>query len=67
MILRLAYLLHRSRTPGLRPPVQLVLTRGALELSFSRSRWLEQHPLTRADLEREAALLEILPLRLRLS
>lgn len=67
VILRLAYLLHRSRTPGLRPPVQLALSRGTLELSFSRSRWLEQHPLTRADLEREATLLETLPLRLRVS
>lgn len=66
VILRLAYLLHRSRKPGLRPPLQAVATRKNLQLGFSRERWLERHPLTRADLEREVQYLAALPLSLRI-
>ena len=65
VILRLAYLLHRSRTPGLRPPIQLEVLRNGIELGFTQSRWLSKRPLTRADLEREVELLGALPLNLR--
>lgn len=65
MILRLAYLLHRSRTPKLRPPVAVSATPKGLMLRFTRARWLDRHPLTRADLEREAERLAAHGLRLR--
>ncbi|WP_206675540.1 Ppx/GppA phosphatase family protein [Solimonas terrae] len=66
VILRLAYLLHRSRKPGLRPPLQADATRKALQLRFNRDGWLDRHPLTRADLEREVHYLAALPMTLRL-
>ncbi|HEY0975389.1 MAG TPA: exopolyphosphatase [Solimonas sp.] len=64
-ILRIAYLLHRSRTPKLRPPAQLSVTRRGLELSFTNRKWLERHPLTQADLEREVEQLAAMQWRLR--
>ncbi|SEQ29443.1 exopolyphosphatase / guanosine-5'-triphosphate,3'-diphosphate pyrophosphatase [Solimonas aquatica] len=67
MILRLAYLLHRSRAADLKPPLRVQATRRTLDLQFTRKHWLDEHPLTRADLEREAAHLETLPMKLRLA
>jgi exopolyphosphatase/guanosine-5'-triphosphate,3'-diphosphate pyrophosphatase len=55
VLLRLAVLLHRSR--GDAPRLDLVAGRRALELRFPPG-WLEQHPLTHADLLEEAAVLE---------
>ncbi|MFT4046027.1 MAG: Ppx/GppA phosphatase family protein [Solimonas sp.] len=66
LILRLAYLLHRSRAPALRPPIAIDATRRSLTLSFTRPTWLDRHPLTRADLERELELATAAPIRLRL-
>ena len=68
MLLRLAVLLHRSRTPGLRPPVRAELVDKArvLQLQFTRKAWLDQHPLTRADLELESDYLDSTGLSLRL-
>lgn len=65
MILRLAVLLHRSRTPELRPPVKLSVARKSLELEFVQTRWLDRHPLTRADLERETEYLQAVEVKLR--
>ncbi|WP_051362193.1 Ppx/GppA phosphatase family protein [Solimonas soli] len=65
LILRIAYLLHRSRVPDLRPPIAIEATRRSLTLRFTRKTWLDRHPLTRADLERELELLAALPVRLR--
>ncbi|MES0873249.1 exopolyphosphatase [Sinimarinibacterium thermocellulolyticum] len=67
LILRLAYLLHRSRTPGLKPPVRVTANRRGYELAFTQKNWLESHPLTRADLEREAEVLAAAQLRLKLN
>jgi exopolyphosphatase/guanosine-5'-triphosphate,3'-diphosphate pyrophosphatase len=67
MLLRLSYLLHRSRTPSLRPPVRLGVTRRGLDLSFASKQWLDNHPLTLADLEREIEHLGVLQMKLRLS
>src|SRR3546814_16462268 len=53
IMLRLAYLLHRSRKPGLRPPLQIEATRKRVQLGFRHANWLERHPLTHADLQRE--------------
>lgn len=64
VLFRLACLLHRSRTPGLKPPVRLTVNRRALDLRFS-GKWLAAHPLTRADLEQEAEYLESIQMRLQ--
>jgi exopolyphosphatase/guanosine-5'-triphosphate,3'-diphosphate pyrophosphatase len=66
MILRLAYLLHRSRAPGAKPPARISVNRRGYEITFTQKRWLERHPLTRADLEREAEQLGTAQIRLKL-
>lgn len=66
VILRLAYLLHRSRRPGLRPPIAVDATRRTIRLGFTQDGWLDRHPLTRADLEREIEYLSAVSLNLRL-
>ncbi|HEY9546969.1 MAG TPA: Ppx/GppA phosphatase family protein [Solimonas sp.] len=67
IMLRLAYLLHRSRKPGLRPPLQIEATRKRVQLGFRHANWLERHPLTHADLQREVQYLAATPLRLQLA
>jgi exopolyphosphatase/guanosine-5'-triphosphate,3'-diphosphate pyrophosphatase len=67
MIFRLAVLLHRSRTPDLRPPVKVSATRRLVDISFSQKTWLARHPLTQADLEREAEYLNAIGVRLKVS
>lgn len=66
VVLRLAYLLHRSRGPGLKPPIRVGAQRRGVELAFTQSRWLDNHPLTRAELEQEIEVLAALQMRLRL-
>jgi exopolyphosphatase/guanosine-5'-triphosphate,3'-diphosphate pyrophosphatase len=56
IILRLAVLLNRGRSPSLLPRIVYTAKKKALELKFPEG-WLEEHPLTRADLEEEAGLL----------
>jgi exopolyphosphatase / guanosine-5'-triphosphate,3'-diphosphate pyrophosphatase len=63
VILRLAVLLHRSRSPGSPPLPHMEATRRKLRLEFPPG-WLEEHPLTRADLEQEARYLAPLDLKL---
>jgi exopolyphosphatase/guanosine-5'-triphosphate,3'-diphosphate pyrophosphatase len=65
LILRLTYLLHRSRKPGLKPPVKVSAARKTIELEFVQSTWLKRHPLTQAELEREQTLLGAIDVRLR--
>ena len=52
VILRLAVLLNRSRSPEPPPPVRLVARGRTLALKFPRG-WLKRHPLTAADLAQE--------------
>jgi len=66
LILRLAHLLHRSRVQGLRPPLQIHATPRSISIGFTRPGWLAQHPLTQADLEREAGLLASSAIKLKL-
>ena len=54
--LRLSAVLHRSRSPVPLPPIELAAGKNALDLRFPPG-WLDEHPLTRADLETEAACL----------
>jgi exopolyphosphatase/guanosine-5'-triphosphate,3'-diphosphate pyrophosphatase len=66
VLLRLAVLLNRSRTPTQVPELRLELGAHELMLRFAPG-WLEQHPLTRADLEREAEYLAAIDVRLAFS
>ena len=53
ILMRLAALLNRGRSPRPRPRVRLTARKKALELRFPEG-WLESHPLTRVDLDEEA-------------
>jgi exopolyphosphatase / guanosine-5'-triphosphate,3'-diphosphate pyrophosphatase len=62
-ILRIAVLLHRSRSPVAAPPFEIEVAKRKLRLAFPAG-WLDSHPLTRADLEQEARYLSALDLKL---
>lgn len=57
VLLRLAVVLHRGRSRQPLPELHLVVNGGRLSLGFPPG-WLDEHPLTRADLETEAAYLK---------
>lgn len=63
LLLRLAVLLHRSRLPEALPDIRLELNGNAVALVFPES-WLENHPLTAADLAQEAEYLKSARIRL---
>jgi len=62
-ILRLAVLLHRSRSAKPPPPICVEASRRKLRLCFPEG-WLESHALTLADLEQEANYLSPIDLKL---
>jgi exopolyphosphatase / guanosine-5'-triphosphate,3'-diphosphate pyrophosphatase len=64
LLLRLAVLLHRGRSPTALPPIQLSVTPRTVEVRFP-SRWLRDHPLTSADLQQEVDYLRAAGYRLR--
>jgi exopolyphosphatase/guanosine-5'-triphosphate,3'-diphosphate pyrophosphatase len=64
VLLRIAVLLHRSRVERARPRIQLAAGRRSLDLVFPKG-WLEEHPLTAADLELEADYLESVDFKLK--
>ena len=64
VLLRLAVLLHRGRSPTALPDIQLTAKPRSLELKFP-ARWLREHPLTTADLQQEIDLLKPHAFRLR--
>ena len=57
LLLRLAVLLHRSRSRDPLPAFEVGATKKGLSLTFPAG-WLEQHPLTQADLAEELRLLK---------
>ena len=57
VLLRLAVVLHRSRGPQPLPEVEFQASGEGLQLRFP-SGWLDEHPLTLADLESEARYLK---------
>jgi exopolyphosphatase/guanosine-5'-triphosphate,3'-diphosphate pyrophosphatase len=57
VLLRLAALLNRGRSPADLPPLRLTPGKDCLELKFPKS-WLDANPLTAADLEQEEAWLK---------
>jgi exopolyphosphatase/guanosine-5'-triphosphate,3'-diphosphate pyrophosphatase len=64
LLLRLAALLHRSRSTADLPPLRLTVGRKDMKLAFPK-RWLRDNPLTLADLRRERAYLRLAGFRLR--
>jgi exopolyphosphatase/guanosine-5'-triphosphate,3'-diphosphate pyrophosphatase len=63
LLLRLAVLLHHSRSRDELPELSLQSDGQRYELSFPRN-WLDRHPLTRVDLEEEAGQYTALGLQL---
>jgi len=53
VLLRLAVLVHRGRSPSNKPMLLIDVNENDIRLSFPGD-WLETHPLTRAELEQEA-------------
>jgi len=66
VLLRLAVTLNRIRSAREVPAPRLSAQGHRLRLRFPRG-WLRQHPLTRADLDEEAALLRTAGVRLQVS
>ena len=66
VLLRLAVLLHRGRSSARLPEIVLRAKNRSLDLEFPKN-WLQEQPLTSADLEQEADYLKALGFRLRLS
>ena len=66
VILRLAVLLHRSRSNSALPELRIECkVRKRSVRVFIPELWLDCHPLTRADLEEEVAYLKAVGIRLR--
>jgi exopolyphosphatase/guanosine-5'-triphosphate,3'-diphosphate pyrophosphatase len=66
VLLRVATLLHRSRSPSDLPPIGLAPGKESLELKFPQ-RWLDDNPLTAADLEQEEGWLRARGFELKLA
>jgi exopolyphosphatase/guanosine-5'-triphosphate,3'-diphosphate pyrophosphatase len=65
VLLRLAVLLNRSRSPSDLPPIALFPGQDLLELRFPAG-WLDNNPLTVADLEQECEWLQARGFELRI-
>lgn len=65
ILLRLAARLNRSRSPKPQPDYHLLVRSDGLEIRFPNA-WLDEHPLTLADLEEESRILQPAGLILRL-
>ncbi len=65
VLLRLAVVLNRARTRQPLPALTLATSQQRMELRFPAG-WLDEHPLTRADLEGEARFLRKAGFRLEL-
>jgi exopolyphosphatase/guanosine-5'-triphosphate,3'-diphosphate pyrophosphatase len=66
VLLRLAVLLHRGRGPLQLPVIELSARGRGLEARFPRG-WLDEHPLTAADLDQEVEYLRATGFRLRVN
>ena len=56
VLLRMAALVHRGRSGSLKPPMQVTVEGDKVEIEFANE-WLSQHPLTEAEIAREAEYL----------
>jgi exopolyphosphatase/guanosine-5'-triphosphate,3'-diphosphate pyrophosphatase len=66
VLLRLAVLLHRGRSAAALPKIELRVKGRSIEMAFARG-WIEDHPLTAADLEQEIDFLKIAGFRVKLA
>lgn len=66
LLLRLSVIMHRSRSKARLPAFSLKTEGTKIELSFPPG-WLAHHPLTRADLEQEAAYLRNIDFKLKIA
>ncbi len=66
ILLRLSVLLHRNRAQAEEPDIKVSATEQSIQLKFPQG-WLEEHPLTLADLDQEKKCLKPLPLKLEYS
>ncbi|MCG8035693.1 MAG: exopolyphosphatase [Candidatus Thiodiazotropha taylori] len=66
ILLRLAVLSHRARSPVAKPIPRIEAEDNRISLVFPED-WIEHHPLTRAELEQEANYLEAAGFLLRFS
>jgi exopolyphosphatase/guanosine-5'-triphosphate,3'-diphosphate pyrophosphatase len=64
VVLRLAILLNRSRSPQILPAIEVSDDWSEMELAFPAG-WTDAHPLTQADLEQEATYLSGLGIELQ--
>jgi exopolyphosphatase/guanosine-5'-triphosphate,3'-diphosphate pyrophosphatase len=64
LLLRLAVLLHRGRSTVALAPIKLMARSDSLEMRFAPD-WLDDHPLTVADLQHEIEHLKAVGFRLR--
>jgi len=66
VLLRLAVLLHRGRSSAATPKIELHVKGRTLAMSFPKA-WLDDHPLTAADLEQEVEHLKAIGFKLRVN
>jgi exopolyphosphatase/guanosine-5'-triphosphate,3'-diphosphate pyrophosphatase len=66
VLLRLSVLSHRARSPAAKPIPRIEAEENRISLVFPEN-WIDQHPLTRAELEQEANYLEAAGFLLRFS
>lgn len=66
LVLRIAVLVHRGRDPEGRPDPTLQLAGEKVSVAFAND-WLDSHPLTREDLEREREQLARVGYKLKIS
>jgi exopolyphosphatase/guanosine-5'-triphosphate,3'-diphosphate pyrophosphatase len=64
VIFRLAVVLHRGRSSAPLPNISVTAKGRALDLEFPKH-WIEEHPLTQADLEQEIEHLRLIGFKLR--
>ncbi|MCU7915965.1 MAG: hypothetical protein KZQ65_08705 [Candidatus Thiodiazotropha sp. (ex Gloverina cf. vestifex)] len=66
ILLRLSVLMHRARSPVVKPMARLEVEKNRLSLVFPQD-WIKDHPLTQTELTQEAAFLESAGFVLRFS
>jgi exopolyphosphatase/guanosine-5'-triphosphate,3'-diphosphate pyrophosphatase len=65
VILRIAILINRDRIPKELPDIKTQGDDGALKIQFDE-KWLEEHPLTGAELEQEQSYLKVLKIKVNI-
>lgn len=65
ILLRIAIILHRGRTPGTKPNISIEAKEKKIKLHFPTG-WLYRHPLNQAELEQEIGTLKKLGYSLKL-